>query len=289
MSEIQGKPVYGVCACKEKVQVLSVDQVVDLIQQMAANDWQVPADYIPKTSVNGIVEQKSGDEIKLWIGKQAEYDALTDEEKAHKFAIITDDPTLNEITTLLNGYGQSIENINNNITKMINGDLQVGNAQNATNAVNAENGVKNADGTFSQLVRAGDGSLLMNTFEIIPTFFPIWSGNQNIKIADGITKNLVKIDLAGFDITGKKIKIIYSEYGDTAAERELILKPGSSTSYVVDAYFSTGSLMLKKIDVIFNSLGLLMGSYYEKSTGSSQTYTGFNIYVKSIFVVREGI
>ena len=138
MSEIQGKPVYGVCACKEKVQVLSVDQVVDLIQQMAANDWQVPADYIPKTSVNGIVEQKSGDEIKLWIGKQAEYDALTDEEKSHKFAIITDDPTLNEITNLLNQYRQSIENINNNITKMIDGDLQVGQAGNAKTVNNIE-------------------------------------------------------------------------------------------------------------------------------------------------------
>lgn len=111
MSEIQGKPVYGVCACKEKVQVLSVDQVVDLIQQMAANDWQVPADYIPKTSVNGIVEQKSGDEIKLWIGKQAEYDALTDEEKAHKFAIITDDPTVNEISTQIQNLKEATDNL----------------------------------------------------------------------------------------------------------------------------------------------------------------------------------
>lgn len=116
MSEIQGKPVYGVCACKEKVQVLSVDQVTDLIQQMAANDWQVPEDYLPKTSVNGVIEQNSKDEVKLWVGTQAEYDALTIEEQSKIFAIISDDPTLTTIETTLQQYGSSIENINSNIT-----------------------------------------------------------------------------------------------------------------------------------------------------------------------------
>lgn len=118
MSEIQGKPVYGVCACKEKVQVLSVDQVADLIQQMAANDWQVPEDYIPQTSINGIIEQNSKDQIRLWVGTQAEYDVLTTDEKNSTFAIITDDPTLARIESDLSHYGQSIENINKNVTTL---------------------------------------------------------------------------------------------------------------------------------------------------------------------------
>lgn len=116
MSEIQGKPVYGICACKEKVQVLSVDQVTDLIQQMAANDWQVPADYIPKTSVNGIVEQNSKDEVKLWVGTQAEYDLLPVEEQSRIFAIISDDNSLQTIENTLEQHNQSIENVNKNIT-----------------------------------------------------------------------------------------------------------------------------------------------------------------------------
>lgn len=116
MSEIQGKPVFGVCACKEKVQVLSVDQVIDLIQQMATNNWQVPEDYLPKTSVNGIVEQNSKDEVKLWVGTQAQYNELTVEEQSKIFAIISDDPTLSTIETALNQYGSSIDNINSNIT-----------------------------------------------------------------------------------------------------------------------------------------------------------------------------
>ena len=118
MSEIQGKPVYGICECKEKRQVLSVEQATDLIQQMAANNWQVPTDYIPKTSVNGIVEQHYGDELKVWVGTQAEYDALTDEEKTNCFAIISDDPAYNEIQTLLSEYGQNIKSINSNVTNI---------------------------------------------------------------------------------------------------------------------------------------------------------------------------
>lgn len=116
MSEIQGKPVFGVCACKEKVQVLSVDQVIDLIQQMAANGWQVPEDYLPKTSVNGIVEQNTKDEVKLWVGTQAQYDELSVEEQSRIFAIISDDPELATIEATLKQYGSSIDNINSNIT-----------------------------------------------------------------------------------------------------------------------------------------------------------------------------
>ena len=125
MSEIQGKPVFGVCACKEKVQVLSVDQVVDLIQQMAENNWQVPEDYIPKTSVNGIIEQNTKAELKLWIGTQAEYNAYA-EDKSNLFAIITDDPSLKEIENILNQYGKDISNINGNINKIISGDIPAG-------------------------------------------------------------------------------------------------------------------------------------------------------------------
>ena len=126
MSEIQGKPVYGVCECNEKKQVLSIDQVTDLIQQMAANGWQVPADYIPKTSVNGIIEQHEGRELKLWIGTQAKWDEWAGD-KNNVYAIITDDPTLATINKILNEHGQSIENINsilNNHNTQLNSHTQ---------------------------------------------------------------------------------------------------------------------------------------------------------------------
>ena len=118
MSEIQGKPVYGICECKERVQVLSVDQATDLVQQMAANGFQVPTDYIPKTSVNGVIEQHNKDEIKFWRGTKAEYDALTDEEKAIYTPIYTDDPRYQEAERRLDNHDQSIENINARLTKL---------------------------------------------------------------------------------------------------------------------------------------------------------------------------
>ena len=108
MSEIQGKPVFGICGCKEKRQVLSIDQAIDLIQQMAANNWQVPDGYIPKTCVNGIIDQNTGKELKVWVGTQVEYDGLTAEQRANMFALVSDDTTIqdleNKVRTLVNGY-----------------------------------------------------------------------------------------------------------------------------------------------------------------------------------------
>lgn len=151
MSEIQGKPVFGVCSCKEKVQVLSVDQAIDLIQQMAANNWQVPEDYLPKTSVNGIVEQNTKDEVKLWVGTQAQYDALTGDEQNKIFAIISDDPTLSTIEDTLKQYGQSIENINSNINKFIDGKLKPAHSVNSDKIQNVDLSANNA-ATFGNYV-----------------------------------------------------------------------------------------------------------------------------------------
>lgn len=121
MSEVK---VYGLCDANCRHQVLTVDQTVDLIQEMAANNWQVPQDFIPQTSVNGIIEQNSGNEVSLWVGTQAQYDILPAEKKGRLFAIISDDPTLKIIENKLSQHGSSIENINSTITK-IAGEMSV--------------------------------------------------------------------------------------------------------------------------------------------------------------------
>lgn len=171
MSEIQGKPVYGVCACKEKRQVLSVDQAVDLIQQMAENNWQVPDGYLPKTTVNGIVEQNTKSELELWVGIQADWDALTTAEQANKFAIITDDATLQEIETRLNNLTATTESHSSLLSQITSGVVVVPEATHAVNADVAEeakNAVHCSDGTFTNLTySANDGHLKLgesNTF-----------------------------------------------------------------------------------------------------------------------------
>lgn len=164
MSEIQGKPVYGVCACKEKRQVLSVDQAVDLIQQMAENNWQVPDGYLPKTTVNGIVEQNTKSELELWVGIQADWDALTTAEQANKFAIITDDATLQEIETRLNNLTATTESHSSLLSQITSGVVVVPEATHAVNAdvaeeaVGAWKGVRCNDG-FTALTCYLDGRL----------------------------------------------------------------------------------------------------------------------------------
>lgn len=164
MSEIQGKPVYGICDCKERRQVLSVDQVADLIQQMATNEWQVPDGYIPKTSVNGIIEQNHNKELIIWKGTQSEYDAW-DGDKDNTYPIITDDPTLAELKNQLSKHDLSISNAESNITKILDGKLVVPNAKNAVHAV------LNSDGSFSDcsIIRHENGVL-----EIILPIQKVW-------------------------------------------------------------------------------------------------------------------
>ena len=194
MSEIQGKPVFGICECKEKRQVLSVEQTTDLIQQMASNDWQVPTDYIPKTSVNGIVEQHYGDELKVWVGTQAEYDALTDEEKTNCFALISDDPTYKEIQNLLNKYGREIENTKINVSNIIKGTTPVS--------------VKNSDGTMGQLTTDENGVLKFGDV-IIPQKKLLYARNGGSRVSSlslssfGIKNgDVLEVEIRDMDSTG---------------------------------------------------------------------------------------
>lgn len=106
--------VWGYCDAKCKHRVLTVDQTAELIQEMAANGFQVPEGFIPTTAVNSIVEQNTGNEIKLFVGTQAEYDAWTGD-KDNTFAIISDDPTLKEILNRLDKLESAVKDIDEKI------------------------------------------------------------------------------------------------------------------------------------------------------------------------------
>ena len=84
----------------------------------------------------------SGDILKFFVGTQAEYDALIDDQKENLFAIITDDTTkedlfakIDELTTASEEQAQFKENI-------LNGNViakKAKNTDNATHAVSADN------------------------------------------------------------------------------------------------------------------------------------------------------
>lgn len=106
--------VYGFCDANCRHKVLTVDQTVALIQEMAANGFQVPEGFIPQTAVNSIIEQNSGKAICLFVGTQAEYDAWTGD-KSHCFSIISDDPTLKNILNKLDEHTASIKAVDKRV------------------------------------------------------------------------------------------------------------------------------------------------------------------------------
>lgn len=269
MSEIQGKPVFGVCECKEKVQVLSIDQVTDLIQQMAANNWQVPENYIPKTSVNGIIEQHSDQEIKLWVGTQAQYDEL--EDTRNLFAIISDDQTQATIETLLNQHGQSIENINNNISNIIDGTIIV------TEAVNAQNAILNNDGTYSGFKTDANG-VLKTEDDIIERKRLIFSGEKALTLNS--SNNHYEAVFTGLNLQeGDKIQIVIQQEGASPLNKHVLgdyvgyIANGTNVNFTnVGGYYAFGfNYQLQN-----TSDGLIITFMQMINSSTSSGYAGFS-------------
>lgn len=288
MSEIQGKPVYGTCECKEKVQVLSVDQVTDLIQQMASNDWQVPADYIPKTSVNGVIEQHNKNEIKFWRGTTAEYDALTVEEKATYTPILTDDAKYQEIENILNSHGQSIENINSNITKMLSGDLVVGDAKKVNNLeiTKDENGVLK----IGDIVIPQRKNLLFDLGDVPVAYLVRNTSNEIVNNGISLNEKLVSRDKV--EVQGCFMTPLTSE--------QIISYPYKFEFVIPDTYYSEGTMYQMytnmyvmgehyDIEVYFYipDKKLMFGEISQRMISGNIQQAGYNMYVNSITKIIE--
>ena len=93
--------VYGFCGANCKHRVLTKDQTENLIQEMAANGFEVPDNFKPTTAVNGVKEQNTGATIKFWKGTNAEWNAWTGD-KTDVYPIKTDDVTENHLEKTLN-------------------------------------------------------------------------------------------------------------------------------------------------------------------------------------------
>lgn len=150
--------VYGYCDAKCKHRVLTIDQTVNLIQEMAANGFQVPEGFIPTTAINSIIEQNKGKALRLWVGTQAEYDAWTGD-KDNLYAIISDDPTLQKLLDKIIDFEEKFVSV-------IDGKTVVGNAKIAQYA--SEDVSK---GTIEQRLtnlgfKEGNASVLVNTTSI---------------------------------------------------------------------------------------------------------------------------
>lgn len=102
-SDIDSVKIYGMCGANCKHQVLSIGQVISLIQEMAKNEFQVPTGFIPSTAVNLVVEQNKGKAISLFVGTQAEWNAWKGN-KQNVIRILLDDPLTKETQEMLSKF-----------------------------------------------------------------------------------------------------------------------------------------------------------------------------------------
>lgn len=115
-SEIDGVKIYGICDANCRHRILSIGQVISLIQEMAANGWQVPTGYIPKTAVNTIVEQSTGKELKLFINTQKVWNEYSGD-KTDMLFLPTDDTTIEDFNKTLANVDADLEEL----TAFVNG------------------------------------------------------------------------------------------------------------------------------------------------------------------------
>lgn len=123
--------VYGFCEANCKHRVLTLDQTVELIQEMASSGFQVPEGYIPKTAVNAIIDQNTGKELAVFVGTQEEYN-LWNGDKENVFAIITDDTTLKQLRERLSSVEANASVITKTIENILDGSIAVHNAKYAS-------------------------------------------------------------------------------------------------------------------------------------------------------------
>lgn len=157
MSDVANVDIYAYCDANCKHKVLNVGQIVHLFQELYANGGQVPSGFANATAVNEIIDQNTGQALRLFVGTQEQYDNWNGNKK-NLFAIISDDKTLQEILARLVALESSV-------TGIIDGTTRI---PKASHSLNADNGVTCSDGTFTNLTySANNGCLKLgesNTF-----------------------------------------------------------------------------------------------------------------------------
>lgn len=129
--------VYVICDANCKFEGMTKEQIYAAILQ-AVNEGtigDIDSGFVQTIkTINGIG-------LKFFLGTQAEYEALTDEEKENLFAIITNDTTkegiikaITELQINLNDLNKNLNDLNENL---LNGDFKVKKSENADNATYA--------------------------------------------------------------------------------------------------------------------------------------------------------
>lgn len=118
---------YVLCDSNCKFESMTKEQILTAIAQAVESGEIRDVDTGFVTTLKTI----NGTPLRFFAGTQAEYEALTDEEKVNLYAIITNDTTVSAITEAIEAVKASCEGLQ---TALTDGTFTVKNATNAENA-----------------------------------------------------------------------------------------------------------------------------------------------------------
>lgn len=182
--------VYVICDANCKFESLTREQILTAITQ-AVNEGTI-GDI--DTGFVTTIKTLNGAPLRFFVGTQAEYEALTDDDKTGLFAIISNDTTkegiLTSLETLRTDLDGLIENLNNGRY----------NAANATNDGEGRNIIKTYAATFNGYV-----PLSGNTVVRSGTIMVYWESSSNTAkhIGDKIASGAIGLEAVGSALYAK--------------------------------------------------------------------------------------
>lgn len=113
--------VYAICGTNCKYETLTKEQILSAITQ-AVNDGtisDIDAGFVTK------IKTITGSTLRFFVGTQAEYDVLSDEQKQGTFAIISNDTTKEGLLNAIQELQDDLEDLE---TRLTNGSITVAKA-----------------------------------------------------------------------------------------------------------------------------------------------------------------
>lgn len=180
--------VYVICDQNCKFEGMTKEQIYAAIVQ-AVNEGTI-GDI--NTGFVQTIKTINGIGLKFFVGTQAEYDRLSNEDKENLFAIITDDATKDGIIAALNNLDDKIDDLTE---KLGSGAFVVENAQHSTNADEAQKATKDSE-----------GNIIARTYG---NFFKVWQSSS-------LLANTVNLNGEGTYLFTVYVKDAYAEFRASA-------------------------------------------------------------------------
>lgn len=127
--------VYALCDQNCKYETLTKEQIYALVAQAVETGVIGDCDTGFITTIKTI----NNVALKFFVGKQTEYNALSDSDKQGLFAIITDDPSASSITAIIDEFREQVTSLTDKVNGILGGTTKVPKAYSADSASRADN------------------------------------------------------------------------------------------------------------------------------------------------------